>query len=511
MESSNAAVEILLVDDRLEDLRVLEAVLESPLYRIVTASSGEDALRKVLHGEFAVILLDVLLPGIDGFEIASIIKQRERSRHTPIIFLTASGAEMSAIYRAYSVGAVDYIPKPFDAAVVRAKVEVFAEMYRKDRRIQEQARALLEAEREASLARYQNLAEAIPDIVWTADPTGALLYCNRRWTDGTGLPVQSARGSGWIEALHPDDRLRCEECWRQAIARGEKFELEMRLRGPDGSHRYYLCRAMPERNDRGSLVGWLGTYSDFDDRKRAHEEAENAVRARDEFLSAASHELRTPLTSLNMQLQTLLRKLGDQDVYAAIRPKVESSERQARRLTRLIDALLDVSRISSDRLDLQLEALDVSALVEEVVQRQRDDLARAGCTVSMNANGALTGYWDRLRVDQVVTNLLTNAAKYGSGKPVEVRVEGDDRLARIRVADHGVGIAPEDQARIFDQFERSSAHREYGGVGLGLWIARKIVEAMGGAIRVQSTPGEGATFTVELPRVTSIATGAISA
>ncbi len=236
------------------------------------------------------------------------------------------------------------------------------------------------------------------------------------------------------------------------------------------------------------------------DAAQLYRETQAAVEARDEFLSAASHELRTPLTSLNLQLQNVLRKLGLQDTSVAVlRPKIEAAERQARRLARLIDNLLDVSRISSNRLDLQLEPLDLSVLVQEVVTREKEDLAKAGCALELQTNGPRVGEWDRLRLDQVLTNLLSNAAKYGGGHPVEVAVGGDETIARLTVRDHGIGIAPADQARIFDRFERSVAQREYGGFGLGLWIVRQIVQALGGSIRVEGEPGSGAVFIVELP------------
>ncbi len=504
MEFDSSVVRILLVDDRQEDLRVLRAVLESPLYELTLAPSGAEALRHVLRVDFAVILLDVMLPEMDGFEVASIIKQRERSRHTPIIFLTASGPELAAIYQAYSVGAVDYIEKPFDPAVVRAKVKVFADLHRKDQRIKQQAEALVAAERRerdlqlaayrvASRERYRRLAEAIPAIVWTAEPLGVVTYCNRLWHEFSGLEVDEVLAEGWAEVMHPDDRKGWESAWSAAIARGQALEVECRLRRHDGQYRWHLWRVVPEHDEHGTRIGWLGTSVDCDDLK-------TAISSRDDFLSAASHELRTPLTSLNLQLQSVLLKVDADERMAPLRPKLESAERQARRLTKLIDNLLDLSRIAHRRLDLELEELDLGVLVEEVVVREREDLAKAGCELHVSSESEVLGTWDRLRLDQVVTNLLTNAAKYGSGRPVDVRVEASRERANIVVRDRGIGIASADQQRIFDPFERSVTHKDYRGAGLGLWITRTIVEAMGGTIGVESSPGEGSTFKVDLPR-----------
>ncbi|HTM22023.1 MAG TPA: response regulator, partial [Kofleriaceae bacterium] len=183
-------VDILVVDDRREDLLVIETILGDQGYGLVTATSAAAALRKVLEHDFAAILLDVRMPDMDGFELAAFIKQRERSRLTPIIFLTAASAEIGSIYRAYSVGAVDYLMKPLDPDVLRAKVAIFAELFRKDRRIREQAEQLRASElarlKVLNDRRYRNLAEAIPAIVWTADPEGKLTFVNRAWVDYTG-------------------------------------------------------------------------------------------------------------------------------------------------------------------------------------------------------------------------------------------------------------------------------------------------------------------------------------
>jgi signal transduction histidine kinase len=226
---------------------------------------------------------------------------------------------------------------------------------------------------------------------------------------------------------------------------------------------------------------------------------ESAVRARDTFVAIASHELRTPLTTLLLQADGLLRMLekppADPDKLRERGGKIQT---QALRINRLIGSLLDVSRITGGRLRLDREPVELRALVEEVLQRSEGALKRAGCAVQLTAS-AVVGQWDRLRIDQVVTNLISNATKYAAGKPVRITVESDGKLARLVVADEGIGIDPADQARIFARFERAVSERNFGGLGLGLWISEQIVSAHGGAIRVDSRPGLGSTFTVELP------------
>ncbi|MBF5045950.1 GAF domain-containing sensor histidine kinase [Aggregicoccus sp. 17bor-14] len=233
------------------------------------------------------------------------------------------------------------------------------------------------------------------------------------------------------------------------------------------------------------------------DNARLYREAQEAIRARDEFLSIASHELKTPLTSLQLHLQSLRQGAAAPERLGA---KVEALQRQSRRLAALTDQLLDLSRIRLGRLDLNLEWVDLAALAREVAARFAEEAERQGGRVSVEAPGALVGSWDRLRLEQVLTNLLSNALKYGAGKPVRVRVREEAGAVQLAVEDRGIGIDAAAQARIFERFERAVSARHFGGLGLGLYIVREIIEAHAGQVAVRSTPGEGATFTVTLPR-----------
>ncbi|MGC3999244.1 MAG: CHASE domain-containing protein [Anaeromyxobacter sp.] len=235
------------------------------------------------------------------------------------------------------------------------------------------------------------------------------------------------------------------------------------------------------------------------DTARLYRDAQDAIRARDEFLSIASHELKTPLTSLALQsdsLRAVARRSKDQGLAG----KAEVVRRNVERLVRLVASLLDISRITAGRLELELEDVDLAAVAREVAHRFEEEAQRAGCALGLELDGHVVGRWDRLRVDQVVTNLLSNAIKYGQGQPIDVRVSAQADRAVLAVRDHGIGIAPADQPRIFERFERAVSKRNYGGFGLGLWIVRQLVEAMGGTVRVESAPGQGALFTVELVR-----------
>ncbi|WNG46636.1 PAS domain-containing protein [Archangium minus] len=229
---------------------------------------------------------------------------------------------------------------------------------------------------------------------------------------------------------------------------------------------------------------------------------QEAVRLRDEFLSVASHELKTPLTPLSLKLHALARSVNDGGLAGLERRlpgDVDVMRRQVKRLSDLVNELLDVSRISSGRLSLALEEVDLVALVHEVCSRFEPEAERVGCRLQIRSDGALLGCWDRLRLEQVVSNLLSNSIKYGAGKPIHLQVGAGERGARLVVRDEGIGIQEEALSRIFGKFERAVSERNYGGLGLGLYITRQIVEAHGGIIRVESAPGQGATFTLELP------------
>jgi signal transduction histidine kinase len=246
---------------------------------------------------------------------------------------------------------------------------------------------------------------------------------------------------------------------------------------------------------------------------RLYEEARAAVKLRDEFLSIASHELKTPLTSLRLKVDGILRasvKTGSEPIdLVKLAARIGGVDKQLDRLTELVDALLDVSRAAAGRLELSLGEVDLVAVVVDVAERFKDELASAGCPLSIVVSGPdgregarnpIFGHWDRMRLDEVATNFLSNAIKYGASKPIQIRVSASDERAIIEVEDHGIGISNEDQQRLFERFARVVSPEHYGGFGLGLWIVKLLVEAMGGKVAVKSAVGMGSVFSAELPR-----------
>jgi PAS domain S-box-containing protein len=267
---------ILLVDDRPGNLVALQAILEPLGQELVAVGSGADALRVLLHrSDFAVILLDVQMPQMDGFETAETIKQRDRTKNIPIIFLTAISTAQEHVFRGYEVGAVDYVFKPLDPEILRGKVSVFVELYEMHEEVQRQRELIalqeIAAVRHEGALRYRQLADAMPQIVWTADPQGRSTYYNRRFVQYTGVRFDLAGEDEWVRVLHPDDLPVALQRRAESIVTESVFEAEYRLRAADGSYRWHLGRAIPIYDENGDLDFWIGTATDIDDRKRLEE------------------------------------------------------------------------------------------------------------------------------------------------------------------------------------------------------------------------------------------------
>jgi PAS domain S-box-containing protein len=239
------------------------------------------------------------------------------------------------------------------------------------------------------------------------------------------------------------------------------------------------------------------------DNARLFRKAQEALKSRDEFLSMASHDLRSPLTSLRLQLQAVRRDLqpgrdGTRSLEK-LAARLESMERQTDRMLHMMDALLDITQMTAGRLELKRQKLDLVELVQDAVATLDEELHQSGVQVRIHADGPIEGMWDRLRLEQVVDNLLSNAVKYGRGRPVDLLVSTDGALAKLVVRDQGVGVAPEDQERLFERFERVKIKEGASGYGVGLWIVRRVVEAHGGRVSIESRLGEGSSFIVQLP------------
>jgi PAS domain S-box-containing protein len=257
----------------------------------------------------------------------------------------------------------------------------------------------------------------------------------------------------------------------------------------------------------GKVVGSVLEFRDISEQKKIENALHEAIRTRDTFLTIASHELKTPLTSLKLQTQLFnrsIQKYGVQFLEPEKTRKLTSNTiKQVNRLNRLVDDMLDISRIRTGRLSIQPEVLNLGELIQEVLDRMALNFDEAGCEINLQIKGHIEGVWDRARLEQVIINILTNALRYGPGKPIELRAQYDENRVLIHIQDSGIGIAGENLERIFGQFERAISENEVSGFGLGLFISRQIVEAHGGRIWVESHLGHGSTFVIELPLVSS--------
>jgi PAS domain S-box-containing protein len=492
---------ILLVDD---DRAVLQTYLRALRQHAPLLAEDGLAARKILsETPVDVVVCDLEMPRMNGLDLMR--WARDNCPHPEWIVVSGQGT-LDAAIAALKLGAFDFICKPIQSALQLQTVVANAARHKElvtevtERRVMEVA--IRESERQ-----LRQLVENLPELAWSARADGYIDFYNRRWYEYTGTTFAEVEGWGWQAVHSPELVDQVVENWTRSLETGAPFEMEFPLRGADGTFRWFLTRVSPLRNGDARIARWFGTSTDIDDARRARAEREQlvidlrqAVELRDEFLSIASHELRTPLTALQLQLQGtahLLERLNN-PINTKFLTKLEVANRQTNHLATLVNGLLDVARSSLGRLTLEPDDVDLVDLTHEVIERYTPEAHNAGCTIQLDADPEVRGLWDRARMEQVVTNLVTNSIKYGSGRPIEVRVTSADGWAHLVVRDHGIGIPPADLERVFARFERAVPSKHYGGLGLGLYITRQIVEAHGGTIEVSSEVGHGATFTVKV-------------
>jgi PAS domain S-box-containing protein len=358
-----------------------------------------------------------------------------------------------------------------------------------------------------SAERFRFLAESMPIITFTATPDGRMDYCNRQLTEFTGLTCEDLCASGRVPFTHPDEAEEDDRLWRHSIVSGEPFQFESRFRRADGAYRWHLTRASA-MHDAGGIVIWIGSSTDIHDRKsveetlvRQYHESEALSRAKDEFLATSSHELRTPLTSILGWSELLVT--GGLDTETE-REALDSIRQSARAQSRLIDDMLDVSRLLTGKLELNSEPVDVAAALLLAIRAIMPAAEKKNLTLEKSfARGISRVDGDPTRLQQIFWNILSNAVKFTPvGGRIRVRLTSVDSQVDVEVSDTGQGISGEFLPRVFDSLsqEGGSSTREHGGLGLGLSIVKQLAQMHGGTVRAESAgEGTGATFTVSLP------------
>jgi signal transduction histidine kinase len=398
MPYSNDKIKVLIVDDLSENLQALDAILRAPDRIIMQARSGLDALELLLEHDFALAMVDVEMPEMDGFQLAELMRGTEKTKHVPIVFVTAAGMELNYAFKGYGAGAVDVLYKPLDINAVKSKANVFVEMFRHRTAFENQVRALEESRKE-------------------------------------------------------------QECLLQQL-------------------------------------------------QATQAELQHSLNMREEFMSLVAHEMRTPLNTLFLEVQVRLSQLAKNNLSIFtpehLQKMLSRSERQLKSIMRLIEDMLDVSRIKNGKLSIQPQAANLSLLVRQLAEDLTPVAKEAEVEFVLQIDNEVEGHWDGFRIEQIIINLLTNAVRYGKGKPVHVSLVKEGEHAVIKVADQGVGIAEHEQKKIFEAFERSADNEVKAGLGLGLYISRKLAEAHAGEISVVSQKNQGSTFILRLP-LTSVA------
>jgi signal transduction histidine kinase len=487
---------ILIVDDKPENIFSLKTILELHSFPTDTALSGEEALKKILRQSYALIILDVQMPGMDGFEVAEAISGYSKARDIPIIFLSAANTDKKFITKGYSSGAMDYITKPIDPDILLLKVKTFYRLYEQNReliRIQASLRSEIEfrkkveGELQERAGELHSILESIPQIAFTTDSEGRFEFVNEKW-------LRYAPSRQEFPITHPDDA-DLPRIWARTVASGEALELEVRVRPVDSEdYRCHLLRVVPNR-EGDTITKWVGTFTDIEDQKQA-------VKKKDEFISIASHELKTPLTTIKAYAQLLDRGIEAEDPNKLY---VDRALVQIRKLDNLIVDLLDLSKIESGKLKFNKKPFafetTLNNAIEMICQTYPDyRIIRIGeCDVEL--------FGDEMRIEQVIINYLTNAVKYSPEHKeidIETGLRPDGRLF-VEVRDHGIGIPKDHQANIFSKFYRvEEAANRFQGLGIGLYICAEIIRRHEGEYGVESEPGKGSAFYFSVPLQTNL-------
>lgn len=481
---------ILIVDDRTENTLSLSSILKLHSFEVDTAGSGEEALKKTLKTDYSLIILDVQMPMMDGFEVAEFLSGNNSTRDIPIIFLSAANTEKKFITRGYSSGAIDYIIKPIDPDILILKVKTLHKLYEQKRELN-LAQQSLQAEVEFRKKAQQQLAEkahelnsilaSIPQVAFTATADGVIDFVNDHWYTYS-IVISN------FPQTHADD-FNFDKDWHVLLGNQQMVEKELRIaRIGSNDYKYHLLRIVPvKENDK--LVKWVGTFTDIDEQKQA-------IKSKDEFLGMVSHELKTPLTTISGYVQLLDAVLQDNDN----KNFAQKAMTQVTKLDRLVNDLLDMSSLENGKLSFELVPLQFENLLNSTVEMLR--LINPGSSILFNSGVNAMVNANAFRIEQVMINFVSNAIKYSpKDRPVEIitKITGDNRVY-FGVKDQGIGIPTEKQISIFNKFYRVPEATAYAqGLGIGLYICSQILDLHNATYGVESETGKGSLFYFTLP------------
>lgn len=511
---------ILIVDDRPDGLLAIEAVLKNQGHLILRASSGKEALDLIPQYDFAVILLDVQMPDLDGFETAKLIKDQERGRHVPIIFITAINKETDHVNRGYHSGAVDYIFKPFHPDILRSKVATFVDLHRLRQRVEEQASLLLESERREreyrlaqlqikNLQRYRNLADAIPHIVLKAKADGTMEYLNYYWCQYTGLTESQSLGDGWNASFHPEDFPVFREKWMLSRAMSDDFKIECRICSRSGQNRWHLLCFTPEREADGEIASWIGTGTDIHDLKEAQEK----LSMTNDWLEARVKERTEELCATNESLKKAQREIVDisekersrlgQDLHDGLAQEltgacfmIQSIKNNFGRVTtakaeKVIDAAFQLLKnalencrrlaktfypVELERYGLAMALRELTLSTSSIFETECEFYLEGPETVEENQNVETQLY-------RIVQEGVQNAVRHSQAKHIHVIMTNQEERLILQVRDDGAGLQETQMTQ-----------------GMGFRIMRHRAQLIGADLFIESEPGKGTSIRCVWPR-----------
>ena len=481
-------------------------------FNVVRAFDGEEGLRKAQQMMPDLIISDIMMPKLSGAQMVARLREDPSLDSIPILILSAKSDDELRL-RLLANGVQDYLTKPFAAQELitrsrnlvtskRAQEQLAALIAKLDAESKEKSSKLNESE-----AKFRTITNAMPQMVWTTRADGYPVYFSEQWYAFTGLPAEALIGHKWSELLHPEDYEPALDAWRKAVATGQAFDIEYRLRHRSGEYRWMLARALPVKRDDGEIIHWMGTCTDIDAQKRNERALHDADRHKDEFLAMLAHELRNPLAPIGAASDLLSFARLDED---QVRQTSEIIGRQVHHMTGLIDDLLDVSRVTRGLVTLEKIEMDMKRVIADAVEQVEPMIEAQGHYLTVDVapeHAHILG--DHKRLVQIVANLLNNSIKYTpSGGHIYLRMAVPEGHIVLSVEDNGIGIDPQLQPHVFELFSQGKrrSDRSQGGLGIGLALVKNLVELHGGQVSCFSEgSNKGSVFTVTLPRHIEVA------